>query len=80
MLGREAQLDARRASSLSVFAVEVAVEPGVVGAESGPQSRAPRLLGDLSTWIFTMISSRPMCNDPWCSSAATPMLRCRFEP
>src|SRR3984893_17110006 len=32
-----------------VFAVEVAVEPAVVGAESGPQSRGPFLLCDLST-------------------------------
>jgi DNA-binding response OmpR family regulator len=40
-----------------VFAVEVAVEPAVVGAESGAQFRGPFLPGDLST--FSGVSPRP---------------------
>jgi DNA-binding response OmpR family regulator len=40
-----------------VFAVEVAVEPGVAGVESGPPSRKPLLLGDLST--FSGVLRRP---------------------
>jgi DNA-binding response OmpR family regulator len=40
-----------------VFAVEVAVEPGVAGVESGPPSRKPLLPGDLST--FSGVSRRP---------------------
>ena len=40
-----------------VFAVEVAVEPGVAGVESGPPFRKPLLPGDLST--FSGVSRRP---------------------
>jgi DNA-binding response OmpR family regulator len=41
-----------------VFTVEFAVESGVVGAESEPQSRGPILLGDLST--FSGVSRQPV--------------------